>query len=534
MGTYAWSTIVGPGGGLLASVTQGTIPWIDNITQFGSNPVVTGIGPSGLGIPRVSVSNDSTILCVQAGSWAIDVNNFPATQAVTQSGIWNLNNISGTISLPTGAATSANQTLVQSVAGTSATQAVTIQGDALGVPVPISGAVTITPSGLQNVNLTQFGSNAVVTGTGISGVGIPRVTVANDSNILATQSGTWDITNISGTVSLPTGAATSALQSAVQSAPGASAGTAITVQGSATGVPLPVSGTISGTVSNNITEFGSNAVQTGTGASGVGIPRVTVANDSNILATQSGVWSTGRTWNLSSITDSATVNLSSVGGVAVTQGQKAMAASIPVVIASDQSAYPVTMGQALTAQPAAYTTGTQQPVSLDAYGLQMSMTMGPALAGWGKLFSVTTQSVNTASASEAAFLHINNPNGSGVTAKFRWIEYGISQASADILEWRLYKAPTVTVNGSAITPVGMRQTSQATAQVQFFTLPTTSSFGTIMQFFRAVTGSGGTANKVDYNFELILEPNNKYLITVVQAGTGANKAGYVTLEYSEQ
>lgn len=72
-------------------VTQGTIPWADNITQFGSNNVATGLGASGLGIPRVTISNDSNILA-------------------TQSGTWNIVNISGAISLPTGASTSAIQT----------------------------------------------------------------------------------------------------------------------------------------------------------------------------------------------------------------------------------------------------------------------------------------------------------------------------------------------------------------------------------------------------------------------------------------
>jgi hypothetical protein len=42
-------------------------------------------------------------------------------------------------------------------------------------------------------NVTQFGGSAVVTGTGASGSGIPRVTVSNDSNVLATQSGTWTV-----------------------------------------------------------------------------------------------------------------------------------------------------------------------------------------------------------------------------------------------------------------------------------------------------------------------------------------------------
>jgi hypothetical protein len=42
-------------------------------------------------------------------------------------------------------------------------------------------------------NVTQFGGSNVATGTGASGSGIPRVTVSNDSNVLATQSGTWTV-----------------------------------------------------------------------------------------------------------------------------------------------------------------------------------------------------------------------------------------------------------------------------------------------------------------------------------------------------
>ena len=51
--------------------------------------------------------------------------------------------------------------------------------------VPISGTVTTTPPSNASTNVTQFGSNAVVTGTGVSGLGIPRVTVSSDSSITA-------------------------------------------------------------------------------------------------------------------------------------------------------------------------------------------------------------------------------------------------------------------------------------------------------------------------------------------------------------
>jgi hypothetical protein len=63
-----------------------------------------------------------------------------------------------------------------------------------------SGSLNVTAAGASAVvNVASFGGNAVVTGTGTSGLGIPRVTVSNDSNILATQSGTWTVGLSAGT-----------------------------------------------------------------------------------------------------------------------------------------------------------------------------------------------------------------------------------------------------------------------------------------------------------------------------------------------
>lgn len=65
---------------------------------------------------------------------------------------------------------------------------------------PATGTAIGAKNGANMVNLTADGSNNL-------NVDIAAGTVA------ATQSGTWNVTNISGTVSLPTGAATSANQS---------------------------------------------------------------------------------------------------------------------------------------------------------------------------------------------------------------------------------------------------------------------------------------------------------------------------------
>lgn len=114
---------------------------------------------------------------------------------------------------------------------------------------PVVGTVTVVPSGTQDVNVAQVGGNVVTTTLPVSDAGgsltvdtlqLPSTlgikTSANslsvapasdavfqigdaggsitvDGTVAATQSGTWNINNVSGTVSLPTGASTAANQS---------------------------------------------------------------------------------------------------------------------------------------------------------------------------------------------------------------------------------------------------------------------------------------------------------------------------------
>ena len=73
------------------------------------------------------------------------------------------------------------------------------------------------------------------------GVAPVSVDATHQLPVLATQTGTWNITNISGTVSLPTGAATAAKQPALGTAGSASADV-ITVQGIASMTALKVDG----------------------------------------------------------------------------------------------------------------------------------------------------------------------------------------------------------------------------------------------------------------------------------------------------
>lgn len=74
----------------------------------------------------------------------VDVTNFPGTQAVTQSGTWNLGNIAGTITLPTGAATSAKQPTL-GTAGSASTDVLSIQGIASMTALKVDGSAVTQP-----------------------------------------------------------------------------------------------------------------------------------------------------------------------------------------------------------------------------------------------------------------------------------------------------------------------------------------------------------------------------------------------------
>lgn len=194
------------------------------------------------------------------GSHAVTNAGTFAVQAA-QSGTWNIADITGTVSLPTGAATAAKQPAL-GTAGTASSDVITVQGiasmtalvvDGSGVTQPVSGTITANLSATDNAVLDAIAASVAGTLT----VGSHDVTNAGTFAVQAAQSGTWNVTNITGTVSLPTGAATAAKQPALGTA-GTASSDVITVQGIASmtaivvdgsGVTQPVSGTITANLS---------------------------------------------------------------------------------------------------------------------------------------------------------------------------------------------------------------------------------------------------------------------------------------------
>lgn len=258
-GTFAPSTsIFAPGGGFfqttptnnaLLNLQWGAWQLTANRAGFVNLRNASGseIGTSTTPV-QVSVANTG------ANATPILVTGTGGTFPATQSGVWNITNISGTISLPTGAATAAGLTTINTT---------------LGSPFQAGGSI----------GNTAFG---------ISGT-LPAFAATPTFNL--------------GTLN---GAATAANQTNVQSAPGSSASTAMGVQGVTGGVPLSITGTVTANAGNNLNtsalalETGGNLATTATN---------TGTTATNVTTTNTNVGAPGAT---ACVTDNGSCSLNAL------------------------------------------------------------------------------------------------------------------------------------------------------------------------------------------------------------------------------
>lgn len=188
------------------AVTQSAGPWTANLTQVGGSSIALGQTTMSASLPVAFASNQST-LPVSAAS--LPLPSGASTSALQSS-------VQGTVGAGTAAT---NSGLVGAVFNSSAPtlttgQQAALQSDGSGnlkvnlataLPTGANaiGSITNTSfiatqataanlnatvvqgASLWISNISQFGGSAVVTGTGASGSGIPRVTVASDSAVLA-------------------------------------------------------------------------------------------------------------------------------------------------------------------------------------------------------------------------------------------------------------------------------------------------------------------------------------------------------------
>ena len=290
----------------------------------------------------------SGTVTVTDGAGALNVIVDSGTLAATQSGTWNITNISGTVSLPTGAATAANQDGIIRDGTGDTTQANVSSGrlhvDGSGVTQPVSGTVTVT-----------------------DGAGALNV-IVDSGTVSATQSGTWTVqpgntANTTPWLMRPSDGTNNVNIKAASTAAAASDPSLVVAISPNSPIPTGsnVIGALTANQSVNVAQINGVAPSMGNGVSGTGVQRVTLASDS-----------TGQ------------VAIASLPN----EGQQTMANSISVAVASDQSSVPVTEQsssailagqQAVTASAVALPSNTTKEVCLKALvGNALNVYVGPS------------------------------------------------------------------------------------------------------------------------------------------------------------
>ncbi len=185
-----------------------------------SNGLDIGAGNAGAETQRVSISTDDVNL--SAIKTAVEGTLTVGTHAVTQSGVWDITDITGTVSLPTGAATQAtlanldgNVTVCNTgavvvasgtlTAVTSITNTVTVDGS--GVTQPVSGTVTANLGTIADVatesTLSTIDGNASTTASNTGSTASNTGSIATDTSSIDGKITACD----TGAVVLATGSA---------------------------------------------------------------------------------------------------------------------------------------------------------------------------------------------------------------------------------------------------------------------------------------------------------------------------------------
>lgn len=177
--------------GSIATI-QGTSPWVTSGSVAVVNNV-TVVQPTGTNLH--TVIDSGTVTANQGTSpWVVS-----GSVASIQSGTWNINNISGTVSLPTGAATEASLTkLTLSQGSTTSGEAGPLVQGAVTTAAPTYTTAQTSPLSLTTsgaLRTDSSGSTQPISGTVTANQGTsPWVTsgsVAVVNAVAVTQSGNW-------------------------------------------------------------------------------------------------------------------------------------------------------------------------------------------------------------------------------------------------------------------------------------------------------------------------------------------------------
>jgi len=145
----------------------------------------------------------------------------------------------------------------------------------------------------------------------------------------------------------------------------------------------------------------------------------------------------------------------------------------------------------------------------------------------GNSFIVGIPTNNIGSTSEVPYALVINPSGSGLSMFNVLRRISIIVTGSAIATFRFYATPTVTANGTPLTPGNLRINAASKASVmKMYSLPTVSNNGT----FIAEIGTTSSGNPYDSDVLTILDPGVTLLVTC-QASSGTAPVGFETVWY---
>jgi hypothetical protein len=261
------------------------------------------------------------------------------------------------------------------------------------------------------------------------------------------------------------------------------------------------------------------------------------------------------------IDDAGTKRLAVDANLTKPVGQKAMTASLPVVIASDQTTLPIkgvaNVGSAPADPPVTIagvnaTTGFKQFLRMIGVGVNFNLasdisswfgsvaptigqktkansipvtfpsdqTIGVALTGgnlWeyatenGQGYNFTTGVNLLATAVNQPFLLIRNPVASGKKLRIKTVFFSSTANTQNI--FNVYRNPTITANGTALTANKMRVSGGNTVATGF-RVPTITAFGTLITPVVMIGSPAGSTFVLEFDLGQFIEEGENYLIAV--------------------
>ena len=334
-------------------VSQSGAPWSQNLTYVGGSAISLGSAVSADSIPVVIASDQGAVTVAQsnaanlkatvsqAGSWAVSVSNFPATQPVSSTQLPATLDGDGNLMVAVQGTVPVSGTFWQSVQPVSGTVTANISGSISNTAFGVTGDVAI-------VNSTTPGSTKIAVTADPITFAAPQHTIVDSGTITANQGGTWNI----GTVTNP-----------VTVTQGTAANLNATVVGTGT---FAVQAAQTGTWNVRVQDGSGNALTSTTGALDVNL-KTSVATVTVAQAT------------------AANLNATVVGTVTANAGTGTFTTSDVNAVAqgsttSGENGF-LEMGAVTTAAPTYVTTQTA-PLSLDTSGnLRTSVNNTVAVSG---------------------------------------------------------------------------------------------------------------------------------------------------------